>query len=230
MLVAYAILVASEEGTLSLEDRVGPPGSTVAHVLAHCSGISPNDVTVILAPPGRRRIYSTAAFELLGAHLEERSGFSMSDYLKGAVFEPLRMQHSSLVGAPGAGGISSVEDLCAFAGELLSPVLISEETHARATTTEFPGLNGVLPGFGRQDPCDFGLGFEIRDDKAPHWTGARNSSSTFGHFGQSGTFLWVDPVAHLSLVVLTDRSFGSWAAQAWPLLSDEVVESYPGPK
>ena len=31
--------------------------------------------------------------------------------------------------------------------------------------------------------------------KPPHWTGARNSPRTFGHFGSAGTatFLWIDP-------------------------------------
>ena len=230
MLVAYAVLIAAEEGSVSLEDPVGPPGSTLSHLLAHCSGIAPNDVGVILAPPGRRRIYSTAAFEVIAAHLEAATGFSLAAYLHGAVFEPLGMHHSRLLGAPGAGGESNVEDLSAFASELMSPVLVSAQTHALATSIAFPGLNGVLPGFGRQDPCDFGLGFEIRDHKSPHWTGSLNSPATFGHFGQSGTFLWVDPVANLALVVLTDRPFGSWAAKAWPPLSDEVITTYPGSK
>ena len=62
-----------------------------------------------------------------------------------------------------------------------------------------------------QRPNDWGLGFEIRDGKSPHWTGSSNSGRTYGHFGQSGTFLWVDPDADLALVVLTDRDFGEWA-------------------
>ena len=40
----------------------------------------------------------------------------------------------------------------------------------------------------------------------------RNSPATFGHFGGAGTFLWVDPVADLALVVLTDREFGPMGA------------------
>ena len=88
----------------------------------------------------------------------------------------------------------------------------------------FPGLAGVLPGFGRQDPCDWGLGFELRDAKRPHWTGARNSAGTFGHFGQSGGFLWVDPAAAVACAVLTDTAFGPWAADAWPALSDRVLD------
>ena len=71
----------------------------------------------------------------------------------------------------------------------------------RRRTVQFPGLVGVLPGFGRQEPNDWGLGFELRDGKSPHWTGSRNSPRTFGHFGRSGTFLWVDPEAGLALGV-----------------------------
>jgi CubicO group peptidase (beta-lactamase class C family) len=97
------------------------------------------------------------------------------------------------------------------------------ETLAEATTVQFPGLAGVLPDFGRFDPNDWGLGFELRDDKSPHWTGSRNSPRTFGHFGGSGTFLWVDPEAGLALGVLTNLDFGEWAKEAWPRLSDAVL-------
>jgi CubicO group peptidase (beta-lactamase class C family) len=82
-----------------------------------------------------------------------------------------------------------------LAPELLSPSLIGEELLADATRPTFPGLSGVLPGFGRQPDCAWGLGFEVRGGKQPHWTGSRNSPGTFGHFGQSGSFIWVDPQA-----------------------------------
>jgi CubicO group peptidase (beta-lactamase class C family) len=95
-----------------------------------------------------------------------------------------------------------------------------------ATSVQLPGLDGTLPGFGRQSPNDWGLGFELRDGKHPHWTGATNSPATFGHFGRSGTFLWVDSAAQVSLVVLTDRAFGPWAAQAWPVLADTVLAEF----
>ena len=98
--------------------------------------------------------------------------------------------------------------------------------HSEATDVQFPGLSGVLPGFGSQRPNDWGLGFEIRDDKSPHWTGSANSGRTYGHFGQSGTFLWVDPQADLALVALADRNFGDWAYSRWPALSDEVLREF----
>jgi CubicO group peptidase (beta-lactamase class C family) len=101
--------------------------------------------------------------------------------------------------------------------------VIAEETLGEATKVTFPGLVGVLPGFGRQEPNDWGLGFELRDAKAPHWTGRRNSPRTFGHFGRSGSFLWVDPEAEVACACLGDRDFGGWAADAWPALSDAVL-------
>ena len=81
----------------------------------------------------------------------------------------------------------------------------------------------TLPGLGHQKPNDWGLGFEIRDSKSPHWTGATSSPRTYGHFGQSGTFLWVDPDAGVGCTALTDRDFGSWAIDAWPPFTDGVL-------
>jgi CubicO group peptidase (beta-lactamase class C family) len=98
--------------------------------------------------------------------------------------------------------------------------------HGEATSVQFPGLSGVLPGFGVQRPNDWGLGFEIRGAKTPHWTGTANSPATYGHFGQSGTFIWVDPVYGVALVVLTDRDFGEWAKPLWPALSDAVLREF----
>jgi CubicO group peptidase (beta-lactamase class C family) len=119
-----------------------------------------------------------------------------------------------------------LRDLLTLAGELLSPRLVSTATLDGATAVAFPGLAGVLPGFGRFDPCDWGLGFELRDAKEPHWTGSRNSPATYGHFGRSGSFVWVDPRAGLACAALCDRPFGPWAAEAWPALADGVVERW----
>lgn len=224
-LVARAAQVAIEEGVVDLEAPAGPPGSTVRHLLAHTSGVSMNSADPI-ARPGQRRVYSNYGFELLARAIEDAAGIEFGAYLTEAVFEPLGMAASALLGgaaAAGYGGVSTVADLAAFAGELLRPRLVSPDMHADAITVQFPGVNGVLPGFGVQRPNDWGLGFEIRDGKSPHWTGSANSPATFGHFGQSGTFLWVDPVADLALVALTDRDFGDWTYALWPAISDGVL-------
>ncbi|MDG5772425.1 serine hydrolase domain-containing protein [Mycolicibacterium fortuitum] len=224
-LVARAAHIAIEEGAVELDTPAGPPGSTIRHLLAHASGVSMRSADV-LARPGQRRIYSNYGFELLARAVEAAADIEFASYLTEAVFEPLQMAKSTLVGGAetaGFGGVSTVADLAAFAAELLRPTLVSEQLHQEAVTVQFPGLDGVLPGFGVQRPNDWGLGFEIRDGKSPHWTGSANSPATFGHFGQSGTFLWVDPVADLALVVLTDRDFGDWTYPLWPAISDGVL-------
>ncbi|MHB8219233.1 MAG: serine hydrolase domain-containing protein [Acidimicrobiales bacterium] len=221
---SLVVLVAIEEGTLSLEQQAGPQGATVRHLLAHASGLAPSGRSV-LAAPGRRRIYSNSGFEVLGELVTERSGIPFGDYLREGLLEPLEMNRSRLPteGSPASGMVGTATDLAALAGELLAPTLVSSQTLNTAVRVAFPGLSGVLPGFGHQPTCDWGLGFEIRDAKSPHWTGSRNSPETFGHFGQAGGFLWVDPSVNSACVVLTDTSFGPWAIDAWPKFSDDIV-------
>jgi CubicO group peptidase (beta-lactamase class C family) len=218
---ALACLVAAEEGTLDLDEPAGPPGSTLRHLLAHASGL-PLEAGNPIAKPGERRIYSDYGFDVLGEKLGASAEMPFAEYLDGAVLRPLGLG-ARYDGRPGSGLHGSLDDLLALGRELLAPTLVSAETLAEATSVQFPGLVGVLPGFGRQEPNDWGLGVELRDAKSPHWTGARNSERTFGHFGRSGTFLWVDPEAGVALGCLTDLDFGDWAAQAWPKLSDAVL-------
>jgi CubicO group peptidase (beta-lactamase class C family) len=218
---ALAVLVAAEEGSVDLDAPAGPPGSTVRHLLAHASGLPPDGHSPI-AKPGERRIYSNAGFEALAESVAEAAEMPFDEYLRLAVFEPLGLG-AELRGSPATGIEGSLDDLAALGRELLAPSLVAPETLREATAVAFPGLVGVLPGFGRMEPNDWGLGFELRDGKEPHWTGTRNSSATFGHFGRSGTFLWVDPEARLALACLTDRPFGDWAKDAWPRLSDAVL-------
>jgi CubicO group peptidase (beta-lactamase class C family) len=228
-LVARAAQIAVEEGVVDLDTAAGPPGSTVRHLLAHASGLA-MDSDRVLAKPGSRRMYSNYGFTVLAETVQRESGIEFGRYLAEAVFEPLAMGTTRLEGgaeAAGFGATSTVADLATFAGELLRPSTVSAQLHAEATAVQFPGLDGVLPGYGSQRPNDWGLGFEIRDSKSPHWTGAGNSVRTFGHFGQSGGFIWADPVAELALVVLTDRAFGEWALGVWPAISDSVISEYP---
>jgi CubicO group peptidase (beta-lactamase class C family) len=226
-LTALACLVAVEEGAIELDEPAGPPGSTVRHLLAHASGLAPEEPAVV-ARPGARRIYSNSGFALLGPHLEQATGIGFTDYVRQAVVGPLGLTGTVPARTPFTGAVSSVADLARVAGELLAPRLLHPATAAAAATVQFPGLSGVLPGFGRQEHNDWGLGLEIRDGKSPHWTGTANSPATFGHFGRSGTFLWVDPAAGLGCVALTDRDFGDWAIEAWPALSDAVLAEAAG--
>jgi CubicO group peptidase (beta-lactamase class C family) len=222
ILVAYAALIALEEGALELDQPAGPEGSTVRHLLAHASGLAFVGNRV-LAGPGTRRIYSNSGFEVLGEVLAAASGVTVAEYLAEGVTGPLGMSDTRLAGSPAYGAGSSVADLGRFAAELLVPRLVHPSTAAAATSVVFPGLSGVLPGYGVANPNDWGLGFEIRGGKSPHWTGTTSGPATFGHFGRSGTFLWVDPALGAACVCLTDREFGEWALAAWPRLTDDIL-------
>ena len=213
-----AMLVAAEEGLIDLDEAAGPPGSTFRHLLAHASGL-PFERGAPIARPGTRRIYSNYGFEVAAAHVEERAEMPFAKYF-GAVWQDTG---AVLDGSAGSGVEGTIGDLVELARELQRPRRVAAETLDEARTVQFPGLAGVLPGFGRQEPNDWGLGLELRDAKSPHWTGTRNAPGTYGHFGRSGTFLWVDPDAGVALACLTDRAFGDWATELWPRLSDAVL-------
>ena len=224
LLVAYATLIAAEEGALDLDEPAGPERSTVRHLLAHASGLA-WDAPQPLGKPGERRVYSNSGYLALAEHVARRAEIPFPDYLRAAVLEPLGLR-AALEGDAAGGMVGDLRDLLRFGQEALEPTLIAPETLAEASSVQFPGLEGVLPGFGRQSPNDWGLGFELRDGKSPHWTGSRSSPGTYGHFGSkpgSATFLWIDPERALVGAALSDESFGQWAATAWPALTDAVL-------
>jgi len=218
---ALATLVAAEEGVVDLDEPAGPPGSTVRHLLAHASGL-PFEGAAPIAPPARRRIYSNEGFAVLGEHVAARAEMPFADYVRAAVCEPLGLALDPS-GHAGSGMHASLDDVLALGRELLAPRLVAPETHDEMVAVQFPGLDGVLPDFGRFSPLDWGLGVELKGAKEGHWSGSLTSPRMFGHFGGSATFLWVTPVQGLACPALTTRRFGDWAKVAWPLLSDAVV-------
>ena len=218
---ALALLVAAEEGVVDLDEPAGPPGSTVRHLLAHASGL-PFEGREPIAPPGRRRIYSNEGFRVLAAQLAAAAEMPFAEYVRAAVCEPLTIGLDPS-GDPGSGMHASVADLVAVARELLAPTLVAAETLAEMTSVQFPGLSGVLPDHGRFDPLDWGLGVQL-NTRPPSWMGTRASGRAFGHFGGSGTFVWVDPEVGAACVVLTGREFGEWAKEVWPAFSDAVLD------
>jgi CubicO group peptidase (beta-lactamase class C family) len=218
---ALAVLVAAEEGVVDLDEPAGPPGATVRHLLAHASGL-PFEGAEPIAPPGRRRIYSNDGFRVLAEHLATRAEMAFAEYVRAAVCEPLELGLDPS-GDPGSGMHASLEDVLSVAVQFLTPTILAGETLSEMTSVQFPGLSGVLPDLGRFEPLDWGLGVQL-NTRPPSWMGARVSARAFGHFGGSGTFLWVDPERDLACAVLTDRPFDDWAKTAWPVFSDAVVD------
>lgn len=233
LLLGRAALVAVEEGIVTLDEPLGTVDGvdlswcTLRHLLAHAAGFG-FDTATRLAAPGTRRIYSNVGIELAGQMIEQRAALPLLSYLSEAVLEPLGMSSTTVDGSVATSITSTVDDLVGLIEELRTPKLVTADTHLDFRTVQFPGLAGVVPGIGRFDDCGWGLTAEVRGTKSPHWTGTRNSAPTFGHFGRAGTLLWVDPVAQIACVVLTDRTFGEWALRMWPPFADAVLDEAAG--
>lgn len=225
VLATRAALVAVERGMLSLEDPLGPPGSTLRHLMCHASGLAMDSDTV-LAHPGARRIYSNRGIEVLGTGVEAATATPLSRWIEETLLEPLGMDATDVPGSPAHSGVANAQDLLALAGELLHPRLVGEELDAEATSPVFPDLVGVVPGYGRQTPCPWGLGVEIRGHKHPHWTAPGASPETFGHFGVSGSFLWVDRTRDAAAVFLGTEPFGPWHQEHWAELNQAVLDRF----
>jgi CubicO group peptidase (beta-lactamase class C family) len=233
-IVAWAIMVAAEEGVVDLDAPLqhvsAPDGCTLRHLLSHAGGFGfdgPNPIAAV----AKRRIYSNTGFERAVDELAAHAGMPFERYLHEAVFEPLGMRSAVLSGSPAYGIAANLGDVARFLGEMMRPTLLAGETVAAVATAQFPDLAGIVPDVGRFDPCPWGLGLEIRGAKSPHWMGRANSAATVGHFGGSGTMMWVDPSIDTGLVALTNRRFGEWRDEAlalWPALSDAVVTERMG--
>jgi CubicO group peptidase (beta-lactamase class C family) len=228
-LIAWAVLVAIEEGTLGLDDPAGQTGCTMRHLLSHAGGYGFDEPEPI-SRPERTRGYSNTGFEIAATALEAASGIGAGEYLAEAVLEPLDMRRTSLDGSAAHGATGCVADMARFVVEMRTPTLVDATTRDTAFHSTYPDLSGIVPGVGRFAPCPWGLGFEIRGDKSPHWTGSLNSPRTVGHFGGAGTMFWLDPDHDLAVVALTDERFGEWALAAWPMLSDAVITEYASPE
>lgn len=219
LLAAYGFLIAVEEGVFELEDKAS--GHEVRQLLAHASGVG-FQASDPIKEPLQRRIYSSYGFEILAAEVEKRSEIPFPEYLHEAVFEPLGMHNTTLWGSAGHEARSTASDLSKFATEVLEPKLLAPETLAQAMTIQYPDLVGIVPGYGMQKPCPWGLGFEVKGQKKEHWTGETLPADTVGHFGVAGTFMWFVPQQQTAMVFLGDRAFGNWVKPLWKELNTDL--------
>ncbi|MEO6652657.1 MAG: serine hydrolase domain-containing protein, partial [Ilumatobacteraceae bacterium] len=228
-ITAWAIMVAVEEAVIDLDGPlrhvVAPDGATMRHLLSHAAGFG-FDGEEPVAAIERRRMYSNTGIERAAAEVAGAAEMPFAEYLTEAVFRPLGLTDTTLRGSPAHQIWSTLTDMTGFIGEMRRPTLLARSTVDEVTRSQFPTLAGIVPDVGRFDPCPWGLGVEVRGDKSPHWMGRANSPATFGHFGGAGTMMWVDPLADVAVVALTDRPFAEWrddALRLWPTFSDAAL-------
>ena len=168
------------------------------------------------ADRGRRaRAGSTATPPTSSSARSSASGPTVpfAEYVREAVLAAARHgRHHGGRLTRASGAASTLDDLLRFAGELLDPGrVLAPEVLAEATAPQLPDLDGVLPGFGRRSPNPWGLGFELRDHKDPHWTPPEASP---GHVR--------------SLRPVRRRSCGSIRWPAWPASCSPTTRSGRG--
>ena len=99
LITAWAALISVEDGSVSLDDQVGQEGCTLRHLLCHAGGYGFDNGAPIIGP-GRKRVYSNTAYEMLAAHIATHVEMNFDEYLFEAVFAPLGMSSSELLGSP----------------------------------------------------------------------------------------------------------------------------------
>jgi serine-type D-Ala-D-Ala carboxypeptidase len=214
--------------------------------------------TPLTANPGAKAEYSDIGFIILGVALERIAEELLDRFCQREVFGPLAMTHTtfdpppawrasipptandqsfrhriiqgevqdenaSVIGgvAGHAGVFACAEDLAIFAHGMLSggrPILRPE------TLAVFTRRESSPPGTSRA------LGWDT--PSSPSQSGKYCSANSFGHLGYTGTSLWIDPERHLSITLLTNRTWPDCSNQAIkqlrPKFHDAVIESLGG--
>jgi CubicO group peptidase (beta-lactamase class C family) len=235
LVTALAAEVAHEEGSIDLWLTQPSGGVSIADLLGHASGLREDGSVsqlddAFLVAPRTRRIYSNLGFELTAHLISRGADMEFVEYVEEGVLGPLGMtaRYQPNLFVPGGRGgatglVGTVQDLVALVRGLWATRVVSRGALDRIRTPYLPELPGVLPGFGAMALNSWGMGAEIRGVKSPHWTGTSNAPETFGHFGRAGSFLWIDPVAQVFAVSLSEVPFGGWSTRLWPKLSEAIL-------
>ena len=132
---------------------------------------------------------------------------------------------------PQGGGFASARAYGAFLSCLLAGgdagggrALLAEETVEEMLAAQFGPLPGGVGGVGEWPDLCWGLGFDVRGRRQPHWSGGTLSERAASHFGASGTLAWLDPERGLGLVALANRgTYAGWWREPWADLGAAVT-------
>lgn len=195
-------------------------------------------------PPGQDYLYSDINFEILGELVRRASGTPLNVYCARHIFRPLGMKktgfrpmHQSDIapteymdgklrwgevhdpaayrmgGVAGHAGLfSTADDLARFAQMMLGGGrwhgvrILSRKSVEEMTIPQSPPGNTKLRGLG------WGLGapFAPNREQLP-------AVGSYGHYGYTGTMLWIDPVSKTFLIVLSNRVHPYGKGDANPL-------------
>lgn len=227
LLTALTLLCASDEGLISLEDKVGPPGSSILHLLAHASGVGFADEQV-RAPAGSRRIYSNTGIDLAAAHLASRTGKDFRDEMRIRVLEPLGMHNTKLAGAPSKGGEGTIADTARLAWELLNLQCSRRPGSMCCPRWLIPHWQGSFPASATRQGTTGGPELKYADTSHPTGPAPRMPRQLSGtSVWQGASSGWTGkPAWH----VLRSRQSTSGSGHLWPGPTPPPQYSGPTPK
>jgi CubicO group peptidase (beta-lactamase class C family) len=205
-----------------------------------------------LKPHGTEYQYSDQNFLVLGEVVRRVSGLSLDEYCERHIFAPLGMStttfhvpraYAHLVASTGAakggdragivhdptarrmGGVaghaglfSTARDLQIFArmllagGQLNGARILSRESIAQMAQPQTPIGASRLRGFG------WDLAAPLASNREE-----RALVGSYGHTGYTGTMMWIDPVAQVYVIVLSNRTHPDGRGDAQPL-RDRILE------
>jgi CubicO group peptidase (beta-lactamase class C family) len=211
--------------------------------------------TRLSADPGIRAEYSDIGFILLGEALERVAGRSLDDFARQEILAPLEMTwtHFNPLEEDRA-GIPPTEDDQTFRKRLIQGEVNDENAVVMGGVSGHAGLFAPALDLARFAECMLRGGtpilkpstvrlFTTREESPagtsralgwdtpsyPSSSGSRFTPSSFGHLGFTGTSLWIDPKRHLSVTLLTNRTWPHRESQAIrqirPLVHDAIVEA-----
>jgi beta-glucosidase-like glycosyl hydrolase/CubicO group peptidase (beta-lactamase class C family) len=184
--------------------------------------------------PGKQDEYSDLGFILLGEIIERITGHSLDQYAKKEIFAPLGLEHSlfnpppslraeippteddqtfrmrlvhgevhdqnawAMGGIAGQAGLfSTAAGVAAFAQMILNGGIYSHHRIVSRATVDIFTARVTIGKSART------LGWDVPVDPAA--TGHFFSPHSFGHYGYTGTSLWIDADRGLFIILLTNR-------------------------
>lgn len=195
------------------------------------------------AAPGVKSIYSDIGFILLEEVVRRVTGKELPDFASEAIFGPLGMKDTGFVpsgerkaraawteevdgewragvvhdprafrlgGVAGHAGLFSTgDDLARYARAILGHGQVEGRRILSAASVAAMTAPYDVPGGIRT------LGWQVDSS----WKSAAFSPRAFGHFGFTGTAVWIDPDADLFVVVLTNRVHPDGTGDSKPLVA-----------
>ena len=211
--------------------------------------------TPLASAPGTRADYSDIGFILLGEILERIAGEPLDQFAQREIFDRLGMARTWFIPPLELRQqIPPTEDDRTFRKRIIQGEVNDENAWVMGGISGHAGVFASAPDLALFAECLLNGGAPLlrpattalftRREESPHGTsralgwdtpsqpsssGTQFSASSYGHLGFTGTSLWIDPKRHLSVTLLTNRTWPDRRSQRIkeirPLVHDAIVEA-----